>query len=55
MFDPFARLGGQEQRAKAGSGLGLHLSQKLAGRLGGNISYASEPGSGSRFTLTLPA
>lgn len=54
MFEPFARLGGQDQRAKAGSGLGLHLSQKLAGRLGGGITCVSEPGRGSRFTLALP-
>jgi PAS domain S-box-containing protein len=54
MFEPFARLGGQDQRAKAGSGLGLHLSQKMAGRLGGAITCASEPGRGSRFTLALP-
>lgn len=53
LFEPFARLGDQAQRAKAGSGLGLHVSQKLAGRLGGTIHCASEPGRGSRFTLTL--
>ncbi|HEV7815159.1 MAG TPA: ATP-binding protein, partial [Janthinobacterium sp.] len=37
-----------------GTGLGLHLSQKLAGLLGGRILFKSEFGAGSRFTLVLP-
>jgi signal transduction histidine kinase len=37
-----------------GTGLGLHLSQKLAELLGGSIAVSSEAGRGSVFTLTLP-
>jgi PAS domain S-box-containing protein len=37
-----------------GTGLGLHLSQKLAELLGGNISFTSEFGSGSTFCFLLP-
>jgi PAS domain S-box-containing protein len=36
-----------------GTGLGLHLSQKLAVLLGGQIIYQSEHGAGSRFSLAL--
>jgi PAS domain S-box-containing protein len=38
-----------------GSGLGLHLSQKLAELLGAEIACDSEFGRGSVFTLSLPA
>jgi len=37
-----------------GTGLGLHLSRKLAGLLGGSITFSSAVGQGSTFTLTLP-
>jgi PAS domain S-box-containing protein len=37
-----------------GTGLGLHLSQKLAALMHGEILFDSEYGVGSIFTLTLP-
>lgn len=41
------------RRAHEGTGLGLHLSQKLSELIGGRISFQSEYGKGSVFTLTL--
>ena len=54
VFEAFVRLGDGESRRQEGSGLGLHLSQKLAALLGGKIHLGSEGGKGSRFTLVIP-
>ena len=53
LFQAFARLGGGVAHRREGTGLGLHLSQKLAELLGGNITCESEFLQGSTFTLTL--
>ncbi|HET7715268.1 MAG TPA: ATP-binding protein, partial [Bauldia sp.] len=53
LFKAFSRIDGPINRRVEGSGLGLHLSQKLAGLIGGVITVESEPGKGSTFTLTL--
>jgi len=54
LFGAFSRVGAPGARAPEGTGLGLHLSQKLAVLLGGEISLVSGDGVGSTFTLTLP-
>ena len=41
-------------RRYEGTGLGLHLSQKLADLLGAHIIMESEYGKGSKFTLVIP-
>ncbi|MBV9303377.1 MAG: PAS domain S-box protein [Acidobacteriaceae bacterium] len=51
LFEPFGKV--SEARYE-GTGLGLHLSQKLAGLLSGQITFESEFGSGSTFRLILP-
>lgn len=53
LFQPFSR-GEIAARRTEGTGLGLYLSQKLAGQLGGSISLSSTPGQGSEFILQLP-
>ncbi len=55
LFIGFSRVQNEFAPPKEGTGLGLHLSQKLALLLGGRITVESEFGKGSVFTLTLPA
>jgi PAS domain S-box-containing protein len=53
LFKAFEQLGVSGARRHEGTGLGLHLSQKLAVLLGGHIELHSEVGKGSRFSLVL--
>jgi PAS domain S-box-containing protein len=55
LFQAFEQLEAAGRRHRHdGSGLGLHLSQKLAGLLGGHLTFQSEYSRGSVFTLTIP-
>ena len=53
LFSPFMQIDNSSTRRYEGTGLGLHLSQKLAGLLGGVITVESEAEKGCRFILTL--
>ena len=53
LFQAFTQLDSSSTRRYEGTGLGLHLSQKLSALIGGRISFRSEFGQGSIFTLTL--
>ena len=52
LFQRFERVDANESPTK-GSGLGLFVSKRLAQLIGGNISFKSDPGKGSRFTLSI--
>jgi len=52
LFKPFSQII-ESGKIKEGSGLGLHLSKKLANLLGGDISVKSKFGKGTTFKLTL--
>jgi signal transduction histidine kinase/CheY-like chemotaxis protein len=54
IFDEFAQVPGEHQRAHEGTGLGLPLSRKLVEALGGRIDVVSEPGVGTTFNVLLP-
>ncbi len=54
IFDEFVQIRNPLQTRTKGSGLGLPLSRKLAGVMGGVITVESEAGQGSTFTLDVP-
>jgi CheY-like chemotaxis protein len=54
VFDEFAQVENPLQRTVKGTGLGLPLSQRLAGLLGGSIDVASQLGRGSVFSFAIP-
>jgi signal transduction histidine kinase len=54
VFDRFFRGDPSRTRATGGTGLGLSICKAIAGRAGGTISIASQPGAGSRVTVRLP-
>ena len=53
LFRAFTQLDSGSTRRHDGTGLGLHLSQKLAQLIGGTINVKSELGKGSVFTVTI--
>ncbi len=53
LFDPFMQVDNTSTRTFGGTGLGLAICRRLAHALGGEVKVESQPGKGSRFTLSL--
>ena len=54
VFERFYRADPSRARATGGAGLGLALVKQFVTAHGGTVAVASTPGSGSRFSFTLP-
>jgi len=55
VFEAFERLDSHLRVPAGGTGLGLHLTRKIAtDLLDGSVSVKSEAGKGSTFTLRIP-
>jgi len=54
IFQPFTQADNSTSRRYGGTGLGLVISQRILGLMGGTISVESQPGKGSTFAFVLP-
>jgi signal transduction histidine kinase len=54
IFEPFHCLGGARATAVGGLGLGLYITRRMVGLLGGSISLESVLGRGSDFRVRIP-
>ncbi|MGU3436531.1 sensor histidine kinase [Actinomycetes bacterium M1A6_2h] len=55
VFERFFRVDKARSRATGGTGLGLAIAKHVAANHNGSISLWSKPGTGSTFTLNVPA
>ena len=53
IFNAFEQVGSSARGPREGAGLGLHISQRLAALLGGEIGFESELGKGSVFWVEI--
>ena len=54
IFEAFTQVDASNTRRHGGAGLGLAITAKLTGLMGGEVAVVSEVGRGSTFTVTLP-
>lgn len=54
VFDPFVQESNTARTSYGGTGLGLAIVKNLIEKMGGTITFESEPGVGSTFYLTVP-
>lgn len=55
VFRRFAQADSGDTRARGGTGLGLSIAKAIVDKLEGRISFETEMGTGTTFTIELPA
>lgn len=55
LFEPFSQAEAPETRSSEGSGLGLSITKALVEDMGGRLSFTSDLGRGTTFTVAFPA
>ena len=55
IFHAFTRAKNSSRREREGTGLGLHISQRLAELIGARIEVETGGGAGTTFRVVLPA
>ncbi|MEV4283380.1 response regulator [Actinoplanes xinjiangensis] len=55
IFEPFRQADATETRTHGGTGLGLAITRQLVEAMAGTITVTSQPGTGTSFTVTIPA
>jgi two-component system sensor histidine kinase EvgS len=53
LFEPFTQVDNQSQQVRTGAGLGLVISRSLCQMMGGDLKLDSEPGHGTRVSMSL--
>ena len=54
LFKPFEQANASTTRQFGGTGLGLVITKNLVDKMGGTISFTSEPDVGTQFVVSLP-
>jgi len=53
LFEPFSRAADSRVIVQQGTGLGMSITRNIVGMMNGDINVKSEPGKGTKFTVTI--
>ncbi len=53
LFEPFSRASDSRVAVQQGTGLGMSITRNIVSMMNGDIDVESEPGKGTKFTVTI--